>query len=156
MLVSVANERKKRKGREMFSGGFLKGKLRIHKSTWFSWIRLERQMRNFELCFLGTITPCGQVNLLHHLFQLQRGNDSVANHFRRAVTLLPSSYFSFYIIGITIIITLIFTEYLLCARGWHDALYVFAVLNLTAALWTRCPLFLHEKSSYGAFTCSTN
>lgn len=36
MLVSVANERKKRKGREMFSGDFLKGRLRIRKSTWFS------------------------------------------------------------------------------------------------------------------------
>lgn len=35
---------------------FFKGKLKIHKSTPFSWIKLERKMRNSVLYFLGVIT----------------------------------------------------------------------------------------------------
>lgn len=156
MFVSVANERKKRKGREVFSGDFLKGKLRIHKSTWF-WIKLERRMRNFFALFFGYHYSLWKSQLTPSSVSATEWKIQCCQSFQESHhTLLSSSYFFFNIIGITIIITLIFTEGLLCARPWDDAVYALAVLTLTAALWTRHPLFLHEKSSYGAFTCSTN
>lgn len=66
-----------------------------------------------------------------------------------------SIYFFFNVIGITIVIILILTECLLCVSHWDSVLHALADLTLTAALWTRYPLFLHEKSSFGEFViCS--
>lgn len=156
MFVSVANERKKRKGREVFSGDFLKGKLRIHKSTWF-WIKLERWMRNF-FCSIFWVPS---------LLVDKSTYSIICFSYRVENTVLPiiseeSPH--------SPLIQLLFLRY-----HWHHHHYnpniyggftvcqalrwcsiCLSCFTLTAALWTRHPLFLHEKSSYGAFTCSTN
>lgn len=152
MFVSVAIEKYKGKAERCSVKIFFKGKLRIPKSTWFSWIKLEKGMRNFMLYFFVSSFFLWQWTSQLTPFSISPMEWKIRccqSFQERHDTLFSFSYFfpqyhwhhHRYHLNAYWVFTM-------CqALRWY-ILYALAFLTLTAALWTRHPVFSHEKYSY--------